>query len=221
MDDDGRDRRRALRPVRVPPRAHVEVVVMISASALKPNCAYPNVLKKLKQPTPEQQGAIDRGTHFHAAVELWLKGGRLPEVNDAEVQGWIDLLASVWRPLPENAHTEIAWGLSPDGDHVMVAEPRPHCYEAMNGAELLTAGRADVCWITGTVSLGRILTVIDFKTGKWPVPVADENLQVNAAGIALMQRFGCDGYLPGIYYARDGHFDWGDSIVMRNSVGHL
>jgi RecB family exonuclease len=187
---------------------------VISASALKPHCGYINVLSKQRQPTPEQQAAIDQGTRFHAAVELWVKGGRLPQVQDLEVQGWLDLLATTWTPSPGVA-VEVAWGLSPDGGRVMVEEPEPHVYRSIDGSPLLTAGRVDVYWIDDTGAL----RVVDWKTGRWPVTAAVDNLQVNAAGIALAAGFRLPAYQPAIYYARDGAWDWGDVVTM-GSVAH-
>jgi hypothetical protein len=119
---------------------------MWSASALKRFCAHPNILNKTKVVTPDQQVAMDRGTAFHAAAETWLRTGVAPEVEDLEIQGWLDALIAQF-PIPAWAKLEIAWGLTPDMKHAMVAEPQPHKYESMNGAELLTAGRADIVWI--------------------------------------------------------------------------
>jgi hypothetical protein len=181
-----------------------------SASALKAHCAAPNVLKKLRPPSPSSQLAIDKGVTFHAAVECWVKSGQPPHADDLEIQGWLDLLASQWVP-PQSTLVEIAWGLSPQGEHVHVAEPKPHVYEAINGAELLTAGRADALWLEFGV-----LRVVDWKAGRWPVAPARENLQALAGSLALAARFGVDVYQPGIYYAQDGAWDWGDA-VMRGS----
>lgn len=182
---------------------------MITASALRAHCAYPAVLKRDKRPTPDQQAAMDRGTAFHMAVEQWLKTGEIPVVADMECQGWIDLLAAEWNPPPRGAMTEIAWGLRPDGKYADVLEPEPHVYVARDGGELLTAGRADVAWLHGGV-----LTVVDLKTGRWPVAPAGENLQVNAAGIALAQVSFTRGYVPAIYYARDGAWDMGERVEL-------
>jgi len=182
-----------------------------SASALKRHCAYPNLLRK--EPTDNQRIAMDRGTEFHAAIEKWQHDGCVPDLEDLEIQGWVDLLCQQWSPI--GARLEVAWGLGMDGTHVMVAEPRPHVYEALSGgAPLLTAGRADAVWI----DLDDTLWVVDWKTGKWPVDEASVNLQVNAAGLALARRWGARRYVPGIYYARDGHFDWGDPIELGSDV---
>ena len=200
---------------------------MISASGLVANCGYQRLLKRNKPRSEKLEYAAGRGTTFHASVERWVRDGIVPLVEDLEIQGWIDLLASQWTP-PPGIKTEIAWGLSPDGDHVMVQEPRPHEYESMNGRPLLTAGRADAVWpgivghfpcVGAPTAYVATVYVIDWKTGKWPVTPARENLQANAGGIALAKRYGARAYVPGIYYARDGYFDWGEPVEL-GSIDH-
>jgi hypothetical protein len=68
------------------------------------------------------------------------------------------------------------------------------------------------------VSFDDRLYLVDWKTGKWPVTPPAKNLQVNAAGIALAQRPGFiappTAYVPGIYYTRDGVFEWGEPVEL-------
>lgn len=192
---------------------------MISASALAPNCGYAKVLSA-KRPRPATTvEAADRGTMFHAAVEAWVKTGELPALDDLEIQGWLDLLASQWSP-SVNAEVEIAWGLRLlEGGaafcYVDVDEPEPHKYVARDGGELLTAGRADLAWEEKGV-----IQVVDWKTGKWPATAAMMNLQVNAAGIALAEKLGAISYAPAIYYARDGAWDLGEEVPVGSAVHH-
>lgn len=181
---------------------------MISASALAPNCGYARVLNARREKPPSTAEAAERGTIFHAAVERWVTWRELPVVDDLEIQGWIDLLASLWYP-PLDAEVEIAWGLRPDGSYTDVDEPTPHVYVARDGGELLTAGRADLAF-----DRRGVLYVVDWKTGKWPATPAVMNLQVNAAGLALAARTGAESYQPAIYYVRDGAFDDGDEIAI-------
>lgn len=189
---------------------------MWSASSLKYRCAYPNVLDRGRTPSPAQQESMDRGTAFHKAVEDWLRTGIYPELEDMELQGWVDGFASQWTP-PSWAKLEIAWGLGEDGQHLMVEEPEPHRYVARGGMKLLTAGRADlVYWDQGLP--GGCLMIVDYKTGKSAVEPPATNLQVNAAGLALMDRFGAAGYVPGIYAARDAAFEWGDPVAKGSYV---
>jgi hypothetical protein len=166
-----------------------------------------------REPTPDQQRSMDRGTEFHAAVERWQHDGAPPTLEDLEIDGWLELLVQQWSPVGKRL--EVAWGLGMDGGHVMVAEPQPHVYEAMSGgAPLLTAGRADAVWI----DLYNTLRVVDWKTGRWAVEPAATNLQVNAAGLALARRWSATSYVPMIYYARDGIFDQGDPVDLASDA---
>lgn len=180
--------------------------MIVTASALTRHCGYARRLRRERTPSDNSQVAIDRGVAFHAAVEKMLAERAVPTVADAEMQGWLDLLASQWMPM--SGSCEVPWGLSPDGKYVPVREPEPHVYVALDGSPLLTAGRADVIWWEDGVRIG------DWKTGKWPTTPAVDNLQINAAGIALAQRFEERSYRPAIYYARDGHWDWAPWVVF-------
>jgi len=182
--------------------------VIVSASSLVRHCGYVRALKKLRKPTADQQAAMDRGTLFHQAIEAWAKTRTLPMLPDMEMQGWIDLMSMEWVP-PVDFDCEIAWGLGLDGAFVPVIEPEPHVYGPLDGVTpLLTAGRADGAWWNEGVD------VADWKTGRWPVTPAVDNLQANAAGIALARAQGATSYRPGIYYARDGFWDWGPRVVF-------
>lgn len=181
----------------------------VSASALVRNCGYARLLDRERPKSANAQVACDRGTTFHQAVENWVRTRQQPVVEDLEIQGWLDLLASQWEP-PIDAETEIAWGLTLLGDYIPVIEREPHVYvpRDLDAPPLLTAGRADVMWRADTLVVG------DWKTGKWTTTPAPDNLQVNAAGIALARRARADSYQPRIYYARDGFWDDGPVVVF-------
>lgn len=190
---------------------------MISASGLMRHCRHEKVLKARKPKKPEQeakeQASRDRGHDFHAGVEKWVALRSVPDADDLEIQGWLDLLASLVTP-PPGAVCERAWGLDMEGRHVDVTEPEPHKYAAVDGRQLLTAGRCDLDWI-----LDDIVDVFDWKTGLWAVTPVDDNLQLGGAGIAIAQKRGAKGYRPHVYYARDGFLDVGD-VVMLGSAAH-
>lgn len=181
-----------------------------SASALKRHCAFPNVLGRDRVQSPETVLACERGTRFHALAEQWIKTRSFPDIADAEILGWLELLASQWQA-PPDALTEVAWGLDKNMQYVDVVEPEPHKYVAADGkTELLTAGRADVAYRDHWHP--DILRIVDWKTGRWATTPAQHNLQVHAAGVALTQKLVARSYMPGIYYVRDGWFDWGDPV---------
>jgi hypothetical protein len=195
--------------------------VIVSASSLVRDCGYQRALRRARTPSASQQASMDRGTVFHQAVEQWARTRELPVLPDLEMQGWLDLLAAEWAP-PVDGEFEVAWGAPSTGDpfirqyvtavwcaYVEVHEPEPHVYVARDGGPLLTAGRADVAWW-----YDGHLRVVDWKTGKWPTTPAVDNLQVNAAGIALALKRGLLSYVPGVYYARDGFWDWGEPVVF-------
>ncbi len=194
---------------------------MITASALKRNCGYPRALSKLAPTTAKERdararrdAAADKGTLFHQAIELWAQGWDLPQVDDGEVQGWLDLLATTWRPLPGMVF-ELAMGLRPDGTGVVCDEPQPHVYVARDGSELLTAGRADVVRGLMVPLFNHHLVIVrDWKTGKWSVDPPERNLQTTALAIAAASIAGADGFMREIYYTRDGHCDADEAPVL-------
>jgi hypothetical protein len=198
---------------------------LITASALKRNCAYPGVLSKIAPTTAKERDARARrdaagglGTMFHAAIEAWAQAGwDAIEVVDPEVRGWLELLAaSGWAPTP-GMMFEVAAGLTWDGAGVLCDEPQPHVYVARDGSQLATAGRADVA--SSVIEDGWHLVVIDdWKTGKWPVDPPARNLQVTALALALCQIAGADGFRRRIYYVRDGYLDADQAPVLVGSA---
>lgn len=198
---------------------------MITASALRRHCGYAKVLSNRPPVGAKEIAARDRrdeaaarGTIFHAAIEAWVKTGTPGVVADPEIQGWIDLLAMQWAP-PPGSVTEEAWGLSPEGDYVHVLEPEPHVYVSVKGEPLLTAGRSDISWPAPGTDPHRPIYVLDWKTGKWPVTPPAANLQINAAGISHARGLLASTYVPGIYYTRDGVFEWGEPVEL-GSLAH-
>lgn len=197
---------------------------MRTGSALKRFCAYPAILdleppRTAAERTREanKRASADRGTLGHALFEGWCLG-QVSHSEDPELQGYLDCLAAQWRP-PGTFEAEVPWGLDAGGNYVEVIEHEPHVYVARPLADggplpfVLTAGRADAVWVSDATPAGPLL-VVDWKFGKWPVDPARVNLQVNAAGMALALRSFCRAYIPGIYYARDGVFDWGDPVAV-------
>lgn len=189
--------------------------MIVSASSLVRHCGYQRALRRARKPTADQQAAMDRGTIYHQAIETWARTRELPVLPDLEMQGWLDLLAAEWSP-PIDGEYEVAWGLRAELEDgvpprfVEVDEPEPHVYVARDGGSLLTAGRCDGVWTGGDCSM----VAADWKTGRWTTTPAPDNLQVNAAGVALALKRGMTSYIPAIYYARDGYWDMGPRVVF-------
>jgi len=179
---------------------------MWTGSKLSRFCAHAHVLADLN-PRPTRDKAAAKGRAFDDALVEWHRTGRVPVMADNDVTAWLLMMAENGWAWPHGCELQIAWGLSHWGTYVPVREPQPHVYEALDGEPLITAGRADACWMADD-----ILVVTDWKSGRSLVPPARVNLQVNAAGIALSQRWKARGYVAGIYYAREGRWDMGEEV---------
>lgn len=200
---------------------------MISASALKRNCGYPRYLKAHEPPprtakeheaAERRKLAADKGTMFHQMVELWALNGFILNAPDPEVQGWLDLLAMTWAP-PPGTLFEVCAGLTAQGVACWAEEhpPGSHQYRRIDvGESIVTAGRFDV--VSAAMENGRhIVTVRDWKTGKWAVDDAARNLQVTAGAIAFAKLVEADGFRREIYYVRDGYCDADREPVLLGS----
>jgi hypothetical protein len=181
---------------------------MWTASQLSRHCAHHRILSNLGPPKPTRDKAAAKGTLFHVALASWHRSGVIPPTDDPDLTQWLQTMVDNGWAWPDGAELETAWGLSMWGTNVAVKETEPHVYAALDGEPLLTAGRADACWMSGDV-----LAVVDWKTGRTQADLARINLQVNAAGIALCQRYKASAYQPGIYYAREGRWDIGGEVA--------
>lgn len=183
---------------------------MWSASKLSRFCAHHNLLADLN-PRPTRDKAAAKGTAFHGALEEWRRSGIAPVMADADVASWLDLMIENGWSWPDGVELERAWGLSTFGTFAAVEEKPAgsHVYVALDGEGLLTAGRADACWMVGDV-----LVICDWKTGRTQAAPARDNLQVNAAGYALAQCWKARAYQPVIYYARGALWDVGGEVEL-------
>lgn len=184
---------------------------MWTASRLSRHCAHHHQLSALN-PRPTRDAAAKKGRSFDEALGIWKDTGLVPEMADKEVNAWIATMVENGWAWPDGCELQVAWGLDKWGKFSPVEEKPAdsHVYVPLNGIDdLLTAGRADACWMADDV-----LVVVDWKSGRTLVPPARINLQVNAAGIALAQRFKAQYYAPAIYYARDGRWDVGGEVDL-------
>lgn len=187
---------------------------MWTASQLSRHCAYHRILANLN-PRPSRDKAAKRGDVFHRALVDWYSLGRPPMTDDDEINGWLGTMIDHGWTWPDRSELEVAWGLSKWGTFVAVEETQPHVYRALDGEDLLTAGRADAIWPIPE-DAECLIASCDWKTGRTVAPSAVINLQANAAGMAACQRWKSPGYVPLIYYAREGRWDVGE-IVRHGS----
>lgn len=162
------------------------------------------------------------GSAFHArcadpegaeARERW---NRLDSDEQDEVKKWIkptDLVLENGVVLSyETAHKELALGLAANGS-----------YQPKGTPGNITEGTCDICWIVETPNgdkqlveghwiqpMMRIAYVPDIKRSEYTVADGPRSLQIVGYALAAAQKFGCDGYCPGIWAAKEGRWWWGD-----------
>jgi hypothetical protein len=78
----------------------------------------------------------------------------------------------------------------------------------------LTIGHLDLGWIVDGVAY-----VLDIKATRWTVPDGPASLQLHAYGHALADMYGCDSYVPGLWFADVGHADWGEPVELLSEQG--
>jgi hypothetical protein len=104
-------------------------------------------------------------------------------------------------------------GLSPTGRYVEVTEPEPHVYVPVDSAaKILTAGRADTTWPDGG-----LIYVGDLKSGKTHLGRPEDLPQLQMLGLAAADKHQADAMVLGIYYARDGVWDWSQPIALDSA----
>lgn len=157
-----------------------------------------------------------RGNLMHSSIELWGKGGQVPDVADNYVRCWLETLVMTgWAPLPTDLF-EMAVGLGRDGTYVPVKEVAPHVYESTDGRPLLTAGRLDHGRLLA-FPVGPVLVLRDWKSGGWDVEDVRENLQLSALALAGTSMVDAVGFIREVYYLRDGRVDADPEPVLLDS----
>lgn len=192
---------------------------MRSFSRLKAFCSFPDTIEE--KPSKRRDAAAAIGTTFHKYIEMWVTSVRDGTVFHCDgavepVKGWITMMRQRWTP-PAGLMTEVALGLAdlPEPEFVAVNEPEPHVYVAKDGkTPLLTAGRADLIWEDDDEAV----RVCDIKTGQFYLGDPGKLRQVLAQGFAAASLHGAGAFRPGIYYARTGHFDWGQPVTKGSAA---
>jgi hypothetical protein len=192
---------------------------MRTFSKLKAFCSFPDTIPE--KPSKRRDDAAAIGNLLHKAVEVWVATGDtahfagLPE----PVRGWAEIMRQRWTP-PENCETEIPLGLvdlpTPKFTAVRETAPGSHEYVPLDaGTKLLTAGRADLVWEDDE----ECVRVCDIKTGQFYLGDPARLRQVLAQGFAAASLYGAGAFRPGVYYARTGHFDWGQPVLIGEPSG--
>lgn len=196
---------------------------LVSASALVRHCGLQRKLNRERPRAPATRVAMDLGSFFHRLVEgrsIDDARAEFPTLGDFEVRQaveWANYLDVTW-PRPPGLEHEVALGLTDGGLYVPVEEPMPHVYapraDLLGKVKLLTAGRADLVWPSADVC-----HVADLKTGRHHVGEPGRRLQNLALGFAAADRGHFDKMRLGVYYARDGVWEWSDVITRVSAEG--
>lgn len=105
----------------------------------------------------------------------------------------------------EDAVKEAALAIGPD------MEPLP--FAAFARGEALTGGHPDMYWIRDVHGM-RIAYVADIKRSEWTVTDGPESLQVHGYGFLVAAHEQCTHYMPGIWGAKEGTWQWGELVAL-------
>lgn len=172
-------------------------------------------LSKARPRSAYVQATADEGTRFGALVQAWLEGREpaAPAVLD-DPWAWFEYMRATWSP-PPGVRCEVPLGLSVDGDFVEVVETQPHVYTPVGpgaGAQLATAGRADLMWEDIPFST---VAVADLKRSAFKYGDPARHPQLMALGCAAALKTGARWILLGLYGAKDGAWEWSDHLHVE------
>ena len=158
----------------------------------------------LAENDPRASGSRARvGTAYHAVAAGDPKANNLIEALTDSEKG--ELAELRWPgDIPADATRERRLGLSPTGRYAEPGTPGN-----------LTEGTPDVFWLNESSPMGKMATVVDYKTGQLPVEDGPLSLQLVAYGFAVADLLGADSMCLGIWYARgEGRWDWSNEIPL-------
>jgi hypothetical protein len=88
--------------------------------------------------------------------------------------------------------------------------------------DAVTVGTPDYYWIheigPGGQQGRRVAVVVDIKRSAFTSE--PDSLQIHAYAQAIATKHGCDSYLPGIFVATEGEYQWGDEVVFGTDRHH-
>lgn len=170
--------------------------------------------------------AAAMGSAFHARCSEepgWeLRWSRLAEAEQTEILTWhkptdtvleVDVGASQpWVRVLRyvDATKEFPLGLDAAGNFVEKGDPTA-----------VTMGTCDFFWIVDVPNVGRIAYVPDIKRSEWTVADGPDSLQILAYAFAVMSKFDCDGFVAGIWGAKEGTWWWGPMLTWNHNAPAL
>lgn len=165
------------------------------------------------------------GTAFHAgsdspgSKETAAKLARLtPEEREEiaawkPVESWVDEDGCALQY--KNATKEEPIGLGANGCYLAVVKTIDGSYACPVG-ELLVPATPDMYWVVDGPN-GKTVYVGDIKTGEHPIPGGALSLQFVAPALALADKHGADWIRTGIWWARDGRWEWSKEPIAVDS----
>lgn len=84
----------------------------------------------------------------------------------------------------------------------------------------ISVGHVDMAWFLPGEWGPDQMAVMDIKANRWTVPDGpDSSLQLHAYGIACCEKWGCEGYWPGLFFSEDGEYVWGEYVDLMSDEG--
>jgi hypothetical protein len=103
----------------------------------------------------------------------------------------------------DSSEKEVLIGLTENG-----------CYADPDKQDVLIRGTLDFAWVREVRGL-KVAYVADIKLNEWTTSGPD-SLQVMAYGFAFAEMRGCDAFVPAIWAATQGTWEWGEWIDLSS-----
>lgn len=168
------------------------------------------------------------GTAFHAVCDggvgtkdAQAKLARLTPEERAEIATW--KAPTNCRPVEGvqlsylTATREQPVGLSVGGGFIEVMKMTDGSGYAFPVEGCLVPATPDMYWVAET-TIGKVVFVGDIKTGEHPIPGGPLSLQFVAPALALADKYEADWICCGIWWARDGRWDWSEAIAVDSDL---
>lgn len=117
----------------------------------------------------------------------------------------------------EDAVRETPVGLGVNGGYVKVTRGIDGSYGCPTSDPVLVPATPDMVWYRDDWTKGGIVFVGDIKTGALPIPGGTLSLQFVAPALALADLHGADWIRTGIWWAREGRWEWHPEAIAVDS----